>query len=445
MFRVPSSMEFEELYHKGPQKGAVYALCVLTLINLINYADRFIPSSTKDLYKKDLQLSDAESSAPMTAFIVVYMFTSPIFAMLSDRGFSRRYLLMSGVILWSLATGLTFFAIDFWTFLSFRTLVGVGEAAYATIAPALLADLYPPDMRNRVMTIMSIAAPVGGAIGFTLGGILGQQISWRAAFLFCGIPGVFVALLIHRIRDPGVGTFETLENDSVPWLEVVKRLSRNKEYLFCLGGLTLHTWAVGALTDWLPTYIYRYNTDLDMETSAMIVGASVVVGGVGGTLTGSMIGDRLKEKMDNAYFAVSSVSLFLCGVFILLLMLFVRAHPAVVIALVFIGQIFAWFYLGPISAIQANCVEANIRARSFSLCILIMHLLGDGASPIIVGSISDHSSLFKGLILAPCMLMGAGLVFGVACFVVKKNDESTREYLLADDESFDSKLNDDEF
>lgn len=97
----------------------------------------------------------------MTAFIVVYMFASPIFAMLSDRGFSRRYLLMSGdpsnsvthssfpgVILWSLATGLTFFAVDFWSFLSFRTLVGVGEAAYATIAPGASLSLLIHHLRD---------------------------------------------------------------------------------------------------------------------------------------------------------------------------------------------------------------------------------------------------------------------------------------------------------
>ena len=38
-----------------------------------------------------------------------------------------------------------------------------------TAAPALLADFYPPEKRNRVFTVFYVATPVGSAIGFVLG------------------------------------------------------------------------------------------------------------------------------------------------------------------------------------------------------------------------------------------------------------------------------------
>ena len=67
-----------------------------------------------------------------------------------------------------------------------RAAVGIGEAAYATLAPAVLADFFPPERRNRVFTVFYVATPVGSAIGFVLGGVLGEHFGWRTAFLAVG-------------------------------------------------------------------------------------------------------------------------------------------------------------------------------------------------------------------------------------------------------------------
>ena len=48
------------------QYGAKFALLVLTSINLLNYADRYIPSAVKSLIQNDLKLSDFETSLPVT-------------------------------------------------------------------------------------------------------------------------------------------------------------------------------------------------------------------------------------------------------------------------------------------------------------------------------------------------------------------------------------------
>ena len=66
-------------------QGATFAIAVLTAMNLLNYLDRFVPSAVKDLFKGDLGLTDAETSYPLTAFVVVYMLASPLFGALSDR------------------------------------------------------------------------------------------------------------------------------------------------------------------------------------------------------------------------------------------------------------------------------------------------------------------------------------------------------------------------
>ena len=70
------------------------------------------------------------------------MLTSPLFGILGDRG-RRPRLIGAGVALWSIATALGGFAGRFATLFAARSTVGVGEAAYGTIAPALLADSLP--------------------------------------------------------------------------------------------------------------------------------------------------------------------------------------------------------------------------------------------------------------------------------------------------------------
>src|SRR4051794_28841969 len=112
------------------------------------------------------------------------MAASPNFGSLAGK-WSRKGLIAFGVAAWSIASAAGAFAHDFWSLLAARALVGVGEAAYATIAPALLSDYFAPEKRNRIFTIFYIATPVGSAIGFKLGGALEAAYDWRHAFLIC--------------------------------------------------------------------------------------------------------------------------------------------------------------------------------------------------------------------------------------------------------------------
>src|SRR5512137_2436432 len=214
--------------------GAAFAVVILTMMNLMNYVDRWVPSVVKDLFKADLKLTDAQTSLPLGGFIIVYMLTSPIFGALADR-WPRKVLIAAGVALWSLATGAAALAVGFWTFLLARALVGIGEAAYATLSPALLSDFYPPTRRNRILMIFYVAIPVGTAMGFVLGGALGQHFGWRSAFLICGLPGIAVAAMALMIRDPGRGRFDSDAAQIPPrWPQAIQILLKNRDYMLAV-------------------------------------------------------------------------------------------------------------------------------------------------------------------------------------------------------------------
>src|ERR1044071_2328822 len=187
------------------RRAAGYTLGVLTLINFLNYVDRWIIAALPEwIRKSELHLNDTQLGLIGSGFIIVYMVTSPLFGTLGDRR-SRPPLIALGVMIWSIATTLAGFARGFASLFVARSTVGVGEAAYGTIAPALLADSFPIERRGRVLSVFFAAIPIGSAAGYILGGLVDQHYGWRAAFWIAGAPGLLLALLVLVVKDPPRG------------------------------------------------------------------------------------------------------------------------------------------------------------------------------------------------------------------------------------------------
>src|SRR5436305_4390563 len=187
------------------QRAARYALAVLTFINLFNYLDRWVVAAVVESIKKsELHLTDTQLGLIGTGFIVVYTMFSPFFGTFGDRS-KRPPLIALGVAVWSVATALGGFARGIVSLFSARSAVGIGEAAYGTIAPALLADFFPIERRGRVISIFFMAIPIGSAAGYILGGLVDQHFGWRAAFWIAGAPGLLLSLLVLAVKDPPRG------------------------------------------------------------------------------------------------------------------------------------------------------------------------------------------------------------------------------------------------
>jgi MFS family permease len=154
-----------------------WVVALLFGISLFTYIDRWSAAAILN----DLQappdaaggsgggfgLTDTDGGLVTSVFVVTYMLLSPVFGYLGDR-MPRIPLLFLGILVWSISTFLSSFSVRFWQFLFFRSLVGVGEASYAVLAPTLIADLYPagPE-RTRVLGYYCTSIPLGSALGGT--------------------------------------------------------------------------------------------------------------------------------------------------------------------------------------------------------------------------------------------------------------------------------------
>src|SRR5207302_6515331 len=237
------------------RRPAAYTLAVLTFINLFNYLDRFVSAAlVESLRKSELHLNDTQLGLIAGGFIIVYTAMSPVFGTLGDRR-ARPPLIALGVMIWSVATTLAGFARGFGSLLAARSTVGVGEAAYGTIAPALLADAFPFEKRGRVLSIFFAAIPVGSAAGYILGDVVNQHFGWRAAFWIAGAPGVLLAMLLVAVKDPPRGLQDAAFKEGqarVSVLHAYRDLFRNEQFILAALGYGAYTFALGGLAYWMP-------------------------------------------------------------------------------------------------------------------------------------------------------------------------------------------------
>src|SRR4051812_18217000 len=281
--------------------GSYFALAVLFSMNLLNYIDRYVFYSTGPRISKELGFGDTQFGVLSVSFMVVYTIVSPLMGVLGDR-YSRRRLLSFGVTLWSVATVGTAFAGSFGAMFFWRALLGIGEASYGIIAPALLADLFPPRHRGRVMGVYYLALPVGGAIGYGIGGWFAKHADWRYAFWVVGLPGLVAAILGLIMHDPGRGASEgrATGKEDRPGLNDYLSIFKTPSFVFNTAGQAAVTFAIGALAVWAATFYQRVR-GMDEVQAGVWIGGLTAGAGLIGIVLGTWAADALLKLTRRAY------------------------------------------------------------------------------------------------------------------------------------------------
>jgi len=400
----------------SPRKAtsATTALSALTGLNVLNYADRYVGAAMLPLILSGLALSDAQGGLLQSAFILSYSLVSPLAGWLGDR-LNRFRLAATGVFVWSAATIASGLAPTYAALLLARTVIGVGEASYAVVTPSLLSDLYPPDRRARVFAIFYAAIPVGTAVGYALGGTVGETFGWRSAFFVAGIPGAVLALVLLGLTEPKRGaTDPPVATPAVPAAlgPSLQALWARKSYLYNTGAQILYTFAMGGMATWMPTYYVR-ERGLTLTEASTTFGVLLLVAGFLGTVAGGHLADRLAKRLGGAQFAVSGWGLLLSLFFTVGAVL--APSPLVFWPSTFVTLLLLFLNIGPLNAAMANVLPPDLRARGFALSTMAMHLLGDAASPWLIGVVSDYVGLTAPILGAGVMLAISGLLLLVGC------------------------------
>jgi MFS family permease len=391
---------------------------VLTLINLLNYLDRYVVPSLLPAVQRDMGLSYLGLGALSTGFLVVYMCAAPFFGALGDRRSRTRWIAL-GVFFWSLATAVSGLARNYWELIAARGAVGIGEASYGTIAPALLADYFPLRTRGRMFAVFYMAIPVGSALGYVLGGLIEHWYSWRAAFFVAGIPGLALAAWVLRLPDPprgiqdqavdaphgsqrapsapptgGSSTRLSLRSTLALYGDLLKRAP----YVVTVLGYAAYTFALGGLAWWMPIFLEQARGVSPGEATTGFGGIVVVTGFIG-TFVGGWLGDYWLTFSRQAYLWMSGLVTLLAVPFAAVALM---AHaPGAYYPALIAAELLLFMSAGPINSAIVNLVSPGERASAVALSVFTIHLLGDVFSPSIIGLVADRSSLEKGVLIVP--------------------------------------------
>ncbi len=373
---------------------AYFVLGTLTLLNLLNYIDRYIFSALVPYIKADTGYTDAQLGLVGSAFTWVYTLCSPLFGYFGDR-YHRGQLIAVGIFIWSLATAAAGFARSLDQLLVARSAVGVGEANYATIAPSLLADYFPKNRRGMVMSIFQSTIPIGAAAGFVLGGYLGdpEAFGWRNALLIVGVPGLLAAAAMAAIREPQRGVMDALAERlpaaATTWIEGYRRLLVNRGYVLTCAGYAAITFALGALVFWAPEWM-KTDKGLSEKEANLVLGICAIGGGTLGSLAGGFLGDALNRRWRGVrgYFFICAVSGGLAA--IPMLVAIVSTSPRVYQVSTFITLFLVYLGNGPANTLVVNLVAPNLRTTATGFLVVAIHVFGDGISLSLVGWISTY-------------------------------------------------------
>jgi predicted MFS family arabinose efflux permease len=372
----------------------------LTLLNVSNYLDRYLIAALGPYIQRDLGLSDAALGLLGSAFLWGFLAASFAVGYLG-KSCPCKALIVLGAAIWALATISFGWSQGFVWLLVFRIVLGLGQAAFTVSTPTFIDDNILPAFRGRALAIFTTAIPIGAALAYGLGGLVGEALGWRWTMIFFGLAVTpFVLLLIHS-RTPGRPLLRQTKTEShqgaIAWL------TGSGRYLVSVAGYAAQTFAIGGFAFWIPTYITR-QFGLPVDQGNMIFGIILVITGFGGTLLGGFVLDRFRERDQVKTALQMSALLTLFGLPFGYLAIATASATVFFVSMAIVQfAVFATF--SPIHTVFLGSVSQDKRTNAMGFAVFSGRLFGDLVSIWLVGAISNATgSLNYGLMILPLAL-----------------------------------------
>jgi MFS family permease len=417
-------MNKRDLHYPKPAT-AWLTITVLMLAYTFSFIDRMILSLLVEPIKQDLQISDVQISLLQgLSFALLYTLAGiPIGRLVDSR--RRTSIIAIGMTLWCFMTAACALAQRFWHLFLARAGVGVGEAALAPAAFSLIGDLFPPRRRGLAMGVFSSGSSIGAGLALIIGGyaiemitasgerslpFLGTLEPWRLTFVYVGLPGLLVALMIKFIPEPE-RKFSSMEsgrvaaNRSISFREVLSHYRRHARTI-TLHHLGISFAAMGSygIMAWVPVMLIR-TRGWSVGDVGAAVGLSILVAGTLGVIAGGWLGDRLESRGRGAgrlEAAFISMVLAATGAFMYPL----QDSSTMIIAWFLVNILGGFMVIGCAAAALLEIMPNRMRGQATAVYYFVVSLLGIGAGPTIVAMFTDYvfgdpASVRWSLMIAP--------------------------------------------
>jgi len=276
-------------------------------------------------------------------------------------------------------------SVGFGVLLMSRIGVGIGEAGCSPPSHSLISDYFPAERRASALSIYALGIPFGAMLAAVGGGWLAQNVDWRAAFLWLGLPGVALALVFaFTVKEP---PRKGAEGAAAPdFLAVIKAVGGKWTFWNVAIGGAITSFVGYGVGQFLNSFFMRSHGLTAFEASIYF---GVVAGGAAaaGTFLGGFLSDRLAPRHPRAHAWVPGLGLVIAAP-LYVGGLLSPSLPVLILALVPAAMLH-YFYLGPLFGITQGLVEPRMRATAAALLLFIVNIIGYALGPPVVGALSD--------------------------------------------------------
>jgi MFS family permease len=373
-------------------------LCLLTLLNVMNFVDRQLLASFANFIVPDLGLTNTQFGLLTGfAFIIFYAVMGLFMGALADR-VHRPRLIAAGLALWSALTALSGYARNFVMLAIPRAFIGVGESALTPTSMSLLSDKFPPSRLGFASGFYYMGVPIGVGASLLIAGYLGPAIGWRGCFYVLGAIGVLLAVVMLFIQEtprrhhPGARAASAPAGSGAskgPGLvaTMVQALRASPALsLTIAGGVAMH-FVLGAAT--FDQLWYVQERGFDRAEIARATGWIGMVAGILGNLFGGVVGDWWLKRTGTG----RAMFLFWLGIALAPLNIAYRMVPGDS-PFFWIGVWSGYFglgaFYGPTFATVQELVPPQIRATVVAFYLLMLNLVGLGIGITAGGWLIDY-------------------------------------------------------
>ncbi|KAF4664959.1 Protein spinster 3 [Perkinsus olseni] len=281
-----------------PLLGPKTHLAFFTLCEILVYFDRGLIAGLNLYLKDSLNLTDFEVGLLGGMFILGYVVASPLFAILGQvSGVWTIRSICIGLIVWVIANVLTgVVPTSFGLIVACRTLTGVGEAAFCSLAPPIIDDSAPPGKGSTFLGIFFMALYVGQALGYVGSGFFSTWESGQYAFLGEALIMVVIVVLAFIWRNRFKVPARRPAKHEGSLLKQFLVLASNPTYMTLIFGYSAFMFAVGGFAYWGPAVIQEI-WKASQTVGSMGFGALTVICGILGTLLGGYVLDVMSRKL----------------------------------------------------------------------------------------------------------------------------------------------------
>lgn len=330
--------------------------------------------------------SDGQVGLVMGCFAVGLLLFREQLGIVADRR-GRKLVMIIGVVVVGLAPigyALTQ-SVPLLAFL--RGFHGISIAAFTTGYPALVVDLAPPQRKGELLGLMTLAMPLGMAMGPALGGFVQPEIGYVNFFLLLAGLGALGLLFALRIREtrPSAANRAPQQRRSLQtslvgiWRGLISPRMQTPATVLMLIGMTF-----GALVSFFPLFLRQaelaLNPGLFYTVSAM------------GNFSSRFLAGRASDRYGRGIFITASISLYALSMFLLM----TATSPQVILLAAVFQGIGGGTLIPMVLALMSDRSTADERGRIYSLSF-IGHDVGMGLAGPMLGpltSILGYRGLF---------------------------------------------------